>query len=150
MKKRIPPLRSPSSSPKAALPFNIPSLVNAGIATGLQMTTVLPAGSGKLGYRVTVSEGQGCRQTYSVTSAAFSRCLKKNFSWSGCMSKLLQKQRCGSFTQSALLQTRKSKPHTNAINLSLGNRTTRFFDFAVIGSGVAGLRYALEVAKHGS
>ncbi|XP_031383987.1 L-aspartate oxidase, chloroplastic isoform X1 [Punica granatum] len=114
------------------------------------MTTVLPAGSGKLGYRVTVSEGQGCRQTYSVTSAAFSRCLKKNFSWSGCMSKLLQKQRCGSFTQSALLQTRKSKPHTNAINLSLGNRTTRFFDFAVIGSGVAGLRYALEVAKHGS
>lgn len=27
---------------------------------------------------------------------------------------------------------------------------TKYFDFAVIGSGVAGLRYALEVAKHGS
>lgn len=27
---------------------------------------------------------------------------------------------------------------------------TKYFDFAVIGSGVAGLRYALEVAKHGT
>lgn len=26
----------------------------------------------------------------------------------------------------------------------------KYFDFAVIGSGVAGLRYALEVAKHGT
>lgn len=30
------------------------------------------------------------------------------------------------------------------------NESTKYFDFAVIGSGVAGLRYALEVAKHGS
>lgn len=28
--------------------------------------------------------------------------------------------------------------------------TTKFFDFVIIGSGVAGLRYALEVSKHGS
>ena len=28
--------------------------------------------------------------------------------------------------------------------------STKYFDFIVIGSGVAGLRYALEVAKHGS
>lgn len=28
--------------------------------------------------------------------------------------------------------------------------STKYFDFAVIGSGVAGLRYALEVAKHGT
>lgn len=27
---------------------------------------------------------------------------------------------------------------------------TKYFDFAVIGSGIAGLRYALEVAKYGS
>lgn len=32
----------------------------------------------------------------------------------------------------------------------MGDSSTKFFDFAVIGSGVAGLRYALEVAKHGS
>ncbi|CAN6271345.1 unnamed protein product [Urochloa humidicola] len=33
---------------------------------------------------------------------------------------------------------------------SLQDDTTKFFDFVVIGSGVAGLRYALEVSKHGS
>jgi L-aspartate oxidase len=27
---------------------------------------------------------------------------------------------------------------------------TKYFDFAVIGSGIAGLRYALEVAKYGT
>lgn len=32
----------------------------------------------------------------------------------------------------------------------LEDDSTKFFDFVVIGSGVAGLRYALEVAKHGS
>ncbi|CAM0947183.1 unnamed protein product [Alopecurus aequalis] len=32
----------------------------------------------------------------------------------------------------------------------LQDDTTRYFDFVVIGSGVAGLRYALEVSKHGS
>lgn len=33
---------------------------------------------------------------------------------------------------------------------SLKEGSTKFFDFTVIGSGVAGLRYALEVAKHGT
>lgn len=32
----------------------------------------------------------------------------------------------------------------------LKDGSTKYFDFAVIGSGVAGLRYALEVAKHGT
>lgn len=32
----------------------------------------------------------------------------------------------------------------------LQDDATKFFDFVVIGSGVAGLRYALEVSKHGS
>lgn len=32
----------------------------------------------------------------------------------------------------------------------LQDDTTKYFDFAVIGSGVAGLKYALEVSKHGS
>lgn len=30
------------------------------------------------------------------------------------------------------------------------NSNTKYFDFVVVGSGVAGLRYALEVSKHGS
>ncbi|XP_010936733.3 L-aspartate oxidase, chloroplastic [Elaeis guineensis] len=32
----------------------------------------------------------------------------------------------------------------------LQDSSTKYFDFVVVGSGVAGLRYALEVAKHGS
>jgi L-aspartate oxidase len=32
----------------------------------------------------------------------------------------------------------------------LQDDTTKYFDFMVIGSGVAGLRYALQVSKHGS
>lgn len=45
--------------------------------------------------------------------------------------------------------------HGNAsrptITLScLQDSGTRYFDFIIIGSGVAGLKYALEVSKHGS
>lgn len=32
----------------------------------------------------------------------------------------------------------------------LSDGSVKYFDFSVIGSGVAGLRYALEVAKHGT
>lgn len=32
----------------------------------------------------------------------------------------------------------------------MSDKTSMYFDFAVIGSGVAGLRYALEVSKHGT
>nr|GMC56933.1 L-aspartate oxidase, chloroplastic [Ipomoea batatas] len=39
---------------------------------------------------------------------------------------------------------------SRAIASCLRNGSTKYFDFAVIGSGVAGLRYALEVAKHGT
>ncbi|CAM8992138.1 unnamed protein product [Rhodiola kirilowii] len=37
-----------------------------------------------------------------------------------------------------------------AVTSCLRDSSTRYFDFVVIGSGVAGLRYALEVAKQGS
>lgn len=38
-----------------------------------------------------------------------------------------------------------------AVTIScLSDGSTKFFDFAIIGSGVAGLRYALEVAKYGT
>lgn len=36
------------------------------------------------------------------------------------------------------------------IKSCLGDNYSKYFDFAIIGSGVAGLRYALEVAKHGT
>lgn len=111
------------------------------------MTTVLPAGSGKLSYRVTLCKEQGCRQTSWISSAAFKRCIEKELSWSRHVSKQLQTQRC-STSHFSLSQNRKS--HGTAITSCLVNSSTKFFDFAIIGSGVAGLRYALEVAKHGS
>lgn len=39
---------------------------------------------------------------------------------------------------------------TTVTSACLSDGSTKYFDFVVIGSGVAGLRYALEVAKHGS
>lgn len=62
---------------------------------------------------------------------------------------------------SQILRVHKSKylyPQSNEdwkkskakISSCLGDDHTKYFDFAVIGSGVAGLRYALEVAKHGT
>ncbi|KAL6010972.1 L-aspartate oxidase 2-a, chloroplastic [Asimina triloba] len=41
-------------------------------------------------------------------------------------------------------------PFRNITVSSSGENATKYFDFIVIGSGVAGLRYALEVSKHGS
>ncbi|KAJ0456425.1 putative L-aspartate oxidase [Helianthus annuus] len=42
------------------------------------------------------------------------------------------------------------RPFQTLITSSIRDHSTKYFDFAVIGSGVAGLRYALEVAKHGT
>lgn len=42
------------------------------------------------------------------------------------------------------------RPFQTVITSGIRDDSTKYFDFAVIGSGVAGLRYALEVAKHGT
>lgn len=63
------------------------------------------------------------------------------------VSKFLQIQRCN-FSHSPINEN--SKPLRTVTSSSLRDGSTKFFDFTVIGSGVAGLRYALEVAKHGS
>lgn len=42
------------------------------------------------------------------------------------------------------------RPSQTIIASCIRDNSTKYFDFAVIGSGVAGLRYALEVAKHGT
>ncbi|GJQ99111.1 retrotransposon protein, putative, ty1-copia subclass [Tanacetum coccineum] len=42
------------------------------------------------------------------------------------------------------------RPFLTVISSCIRDDSTKYFDFAVIGSGVAGLRYALEVAKHGN
>ncbi|GKA45045.1 L-aspartate oxidase, chloroplastic, partial [Tanacetum coccineum] len=42
------------------------------------------------------------------------------------------------------------RPFLTVITSCIRDDSTKYFDFVVIGSGVAGLRYALEVAKHGN
>lgn len=57
-------------------------------------------------------------------------------------------QGCKSF-QSPVTESLKSRRTVTTLFCSK-DASSKYFDFAVIGSGVAGLRYALEVAKHGS
>lgn len=45
---------------------------------------------------------------------------------------------------------KKWKTYQAEIKSCFRDDSTKYVDFAVIGSGVAGLRYALEVAKHGT
>ncbi|KAM1009418.1 hypothetical protein FF1_044858 [Malus domestica] len=111
------------------------------------MATCIPVGSGRLHCRVRDIKGQGCRRTSWIASVAFSGGIQKDFSWSHGVSKFLQIQRCN-FSPSPINEN--SKTLRTVTSSSLRDDSTKFFDFAVIGSGVAGLRYALEVAKHGS
>lgn len=66
---------------------------------------------------------------------------------SGGVSKFLKVQLCN-ISCSAI--NGNSKPLGKINGSGLRDGATKYFDFAVIGSGVAGLRYALEVAKHGT
>ncbi|XP_048128487.1 L-aspartate oxidase, chloroplastic isoform X3 [Rhodamnia argentea] len=119
------------------------------------MTTVLPAGSGTLHYSVKIYKGQHFRRNSWVSVTAFKRCTQKDLSCamsssicrSHGVSKSLKTQRY-SFSHFPFYES--WKPSRTAVNSCLEDGSTKFFDFVVIGSGVAGLRYALEVAKHGT
>ncbi|KAI4389092.1 hypothetical protein MLD38_001355 [Melastoma candidum] len=80
-------------------------------------------------------------------AAAFRRCSQKEISWSVGISKSL---RVKPVIYSHCSTHEKWRPNGVFVKCGIVDVQTRFFDFAVIGSGVAGLRYALEVAKHGS
>uniref|UniRef100_A0A7N0T262 L-aspartate oxidase n=1 Tax=Kalanchoe fedtschenkoi TaxID=63787 RepID=A0A7N0T262_KALFE len=108
------------------------------------MTTSIAAGTGSLHFGSVGYKRRGCRQA-SVCDLTFRRGVHKELSWSDAVSKLKVTRTI--FTQSA--GYRNGKPIL-AVKSCLEDSSTRFFDFVVIGSGVAGLRYALEVAKQGS
>ncbi|PSR87580.1 L-aspartate oxidase [Actinidia chinensis var. chinensis] len=110
------------------------------------MATSIAAGSSNLHFKERVCRGQGCRQTSRVSGVAFQRFVHQEPSWL-CGSKFLQVKRCN-ISCSPLNVNSKPLKTVNASCLRDG--TTKYFDFAVIGSGVAGLRYALEVAKQGT
>ncbi|CAL5325720.1 unnamed protein product [Camellia sinensis] len=110
------------------------------------MATSIATGSGKLHFKK-ICGGQGRRQTYCVSAFAFQRSIQKDLSRSCGVSKFLQVQRCN-LSRSPIEEN--SKPLRTVTTSCLRDGSTKYFDFAVIGSGVAGLRYALEVAKHGT
>ncbi|CAI0456104.1 unnamed protein product [Linum tenue] len=89
---------------------------------------------------------QGGRQLACTNSPAlsFNGWLHKDLSWSQVAFKVLEMPKKCNLSQSAV--TRRL-----SVSSCIGDGgSTKYFDFAVIGSGVAGLRYALEVAKHGT
>ncbi|XP_021733236.1 L-aspartate oxidase, chloroplastic-like [Chenopodium quinoa] len=85
--------------------------------------------------------------TWRVSRITFSGSARSELSWSCAVSgsRLFHPHQNAAFTKLG-----KQRKTLAAITASLSNRTSMYFDFAVIGSGVAGLRYALEVAKHGT
>ncbi|KAG8384826.1 hypothetical protein BUALT_Bualt04G0158700 [Buddleja alternifolia] len=89
------------------------------------MATSIASRSTQLQYKESFVRGQYCRQPDWVRSIAVPRCTQKELSWSHGQIRV-------------------------AIESCLREGYNKYFDFAVIGSGVAGLRYALEVAKHGT
>ncbi|XP_058188261.1 L-aspartate oxidase 2-a, chloroplastic isoform X2 [Rhododendron vialii] len=112
------------------------------------MAASIASGSSNLPFKEMICKGQGCRQTSLVSGVTFQRFAKKDLLWSSAgASKFLKVQRCN---VSCSVINVNSKPLGTITASGLRDGTTKYFDFAVIGSGVAGLRYALEVAKHGT
>ncbi|KAG5056431.1 hypothetical protein AAZX31_05G007500 [Glycine max] len=110
------------------------------------MATCVPAVSGALHYGVTNCKGHSYRRSASFSDVPNTGFLQKDLSWSKVVSKVLQIHRCG-FSAPPL---HKDQKLFKVISSWKKDSPTKYFDFIVIGSGIAGLRYALEVAKYGS
>ncbi|KAI3824250.1 hypothetical protein L1987_05700 [Smallanthus sonchifolius] len=102
------------------------------------MTTSIASGSANLQLRKT-----GCWQP-SLLSRVVSQNCDQKFSWSRGVCNNLQIKRYH-YPIGGTQRTSQT-----IIASCIRDDSTKYFDFAVIGSGVAGLRYALEVAKHGT
>ncbi|KAL0540822.1 hypothetical protein IC582_020837 [Cucumis melo] len=111
------------------------------------MAICIPVGSCKLFCRAVDLKGQGCRRAQWDASVAFKRCLQDEFSRSCGLSKFSHVHKSKAYQPIICEKWRTLAAVTSAC---LSDGSTKYFDFVVIGSGVAGLRYALEVAKHGS
>lgn len=85
---------------------------------------------------------------WRASRVTFSGSTRGDLSWSSAVSgsRLFHLHQNVGFPQA--IKQRKTLGTVTASCMSAG--TSMYFDFAVIGSGVAGLRYALEVAKHGT
>ncbi|ONK81318.1 uncharacterized protein A4U43_C01F27760 [Asparagus officinalis] len=111
------------------------------------MTTCLLNGSANLQHGTNICIGKGHWYSSKTCSLAFKTCLQIDISRLSAPSQFLCSKRHGSLK--APLYRRKGSSQTVTVSCMQDN-TTKYFDFVVVGSGVAGLRYALEVSKHGS
>ncbi|CAH9090667.1 unnamed protein product [Cuscuta europaea] len=107
------------------------------------MSTAIALGSKHLHLMEPTYKGHMCKQAYCLSSVTIQSRMHKALSWSCNASNILRQS--ASHSQAYV----NLKSH-KIIKSCLRNDSTKYFDFAVIGSGVAGLRYALEVAKHGT
>ncbi|KAE8728217.1 L-aspartate oxidase [Hibiscus syriacus] len=118
------------------------------ILKGIVMAASIAYIGGHLQYGVNLCKGQSYKQAVWVPGVTFNGCLQRELSWSCGVSKFPQISQCNLFRSPSNKKLKSFRTFTASAYLRDG--TTKYFDFAVIGSGVAGLRYALEVAKHGS
>lgn len=111
------------------------------------MATVLLNGSSHVHYGgVKLLNMKDHRLDCGVTDISFKACIQKDLSRVFRSSKF-------SCIKSHCFQVRFNQNHASIQNLKIScfqDSATKYFDFVVIGSGVAGLRYALEVSKRGS
>ncbi|XP_049350021.1 L-aspartate oxidase, chloroplastic [Solanum verrucosum] len=110
------------------------------------MATGIASGSGQLYLREPVYRRNRYGKAQCHSTVILSG-MQNQIHWSSWISKLLQVNR-SNYSQCQVKTNRKS--HRGTIKSCQREGSTRYFDFAVIGSGIAGLRYALEVAKHGT
>ncbi|KAI3981508.1 hypothetical protein MKX01_007435 [Papaver californicum] len=112
------------------------------------MATGLVSGSSDLYCKLKLYKQHGYKEASWASGVTFKRCTKREISWSCAVSKCLQVREHEFFRTTFNNNRATFRPLTTVS--CLGNDATKYFDFAIIGSGVAGLRYALEVSRHGS
>ncbi|KAL8475486.1 hypothetical protein ACS0TY_028222 [Phlomoides rotata] len=109
------------------------------------MATSVASRTGQLHFNDALFRGQSCKGANRAHNIATAKCMQKELSWSHGVSKALQNN---NYFHPQTLDAIKQR--SRVINSYLREGYNKYFDFAVIGSGVAGLRYALEVAKYGT
>ncbi|XP_020113895.1 L-aspartate oxidase, chloroplastic isoform X1 [Ananas comosus] len=111
------------------------------------MTSLL-YGCANLHCRGTVSIEKAHLQASRVTGLSFKRCVQIDISRFSTIPSLLC-TKTNTFSRAPSTNKANSIRNVTISCLKESTANTNYFDFVVIGSGVAGLRYALEVAKQG-
>lgn len=110
------------------------------------MAASVAGGRSNVHFEKPLFKGQCCKPASRVSGVKFKGSPCTELSWSSAVSKLLHTPP----NFGCRLINKQRKPLRSITTSYMRDGITKYFNFAVIGSGVAGLRYALEVAKHGT